>query len=198
MQNNIKIAVTGGIGSGKSTVCQIIKNLGYPVISCDKIYKTILQDTEFLQKLAAKFGNVIIKDGKLDKTKLSSIVFSDEGKLKKLNEITHPEIMKELFAQATKFEICFCEVPLLFEGEYEKNFDGVIVVLRSLEERISSVTQRDNLSTEAVKNRIKSQINYDILNLAQYYVIHNDENLSDLRDKIYEVVKDITNKNELY
>ena len=191
MQNNVKIAVTGGIGSGKSTVCQIIKNLGYPVISCDEIYKTILQDTEFLQKLAAEFGNEIIKDGKLDKAKLSSIVFSDEGKLKKLNEITHPEIMKELFAQAAKFNICFCEVPLLFEGGYEKDFDGVIVVLRSLDERISSVAQRDNLGAEAVKNRIKSQINYDNLKLTQYYVIHNDSNLNDLHDKTCKVLQKI-------
>ncbi|MDE6105194.1 MAG: dephospho-CoA kinase [Clostridia bacterium] len=191
MQNNIKIAVTGGIGSGKSTVGQIIKNLGYPVISCDEIYKTILQDTEFLQKLAAEFGNEIIKDGKLDKTKLSSIVFSDEDKLKKLNEITHPEIMKEVFTQATKYKICFCEVPLLFEGGYEKDFDGVIVVLRSLDERISSVAQRDNMSAEAVKNRIKSQINYDNLKLTQYYVIHNDGNLRDLLEKTYKVMQKI-------
>lgn len=191
MQNNVKIAVTGGIGSGKSTVCKIIKDFGYPVISCDEIYKTILEDTKFLQKLAEEFGNEIIKDGKLDKPKLSSIVFSDKDKLKKLNEITHPEIMKELFAQASQFKLCFCEVPLLFESGYENDFDRVIVVLRNLDERISSVVKRDNLSVEVVKNRIKSQFNYENLDIAQYYFIHNGGNLNALRDKTYEVVQKI-------
>lgn len=197
MRNNVKIAVTGGIGSGKSTVCEIIKDLGYPVISCDEIYKTLLNHPKFLEKIAAEFGYGVIKNGELNRTKLSSIVFANEEKLKKLNDITHPDIMKKLFTQCKKHKICFCEVPLLFESGNEKNFDEVIVVLRSFDKRISSVMKKDKSSIEAVKNRIKSQFDYDNSEFAQYYVIHNDDNKMILCDKVNKALQDIMCKYEL-
>ena len=94
-QNNIKIAVTGGIGSGKTTVCDIIKEQGYSVISCDEIYNRLLRDKSFLNSLVSEFGHILNGDGTLSRKKLSEIVFSDKDKLARLNEITHPEIMKE-------------------------------------------------------------------------------------------------------
>ncbi|MDE5722097.1 MAG: dephospho-CoA kinase [Clostridia bacterium] len=197
MQNNVKVAITGGIGSGKSTVCEIINELGYPVISCDEIYKALLKNTDFLKIIASEFGKDVLIDGKLDKARLSSIVFSNDAKLKKLNDITHPEIMKNLFNQAEEYKICFCEVPLLFEGGYEKDFEEVIVVLRDERDRIAGVVQRDNLSIESIKKRMYHQIDYESRDFAQYYVIHNDNDFSALSKNTQETIIDIISKYEL-
>ncbi len=191
----MKIAVTGGIGSGKSTVCKIIEEFGYPVFSCDKIYAEMLNAGYFNNDLAREFGRGIIdSDGKLDRAKLGEIVFSDDNKLKKLNELTHPKIFEKMFADAVNCasEFCFFEVPILFEGGYEKLFDKVIVVLREEEERICSVTSRDNLSREAVLQRIKNQYNYQNNDFAQYYVMHNNHKIDTLPNIIKQIVLKIT------
>ena len=76
-RNNVKIAITGGIGSGKSTVCKLIKEKGFPVISCDEVYSGLLKSADFLKVLQNEFGNVMQSDGSLDRKKLAEIVFND-------------------------------------------------------------------------------------------------------------------------
>ncbi len=191
MQNNTKIAVTGGIGSGKTTVCKIIKEQGYTVISCDEIYSHLLCDISFLNSLAAEFGNILNSDGTLSRKKLAEIVFSDKDKLTRLNEITHPEIMKEAIKQMSGGGIYFCEVPLLFEGEFEALFDKIIVVLRNKELRISSITKRDEITYLDAKKRIDSQFNYDNLSFEKYYVIHNNSDFENLNAVTLEIINKI-------
>lgn len=194
-QNKMKIAVTGGIGSGKSTVCKIIEDFGYPVFSCDKTYAEMLNDGFFNDDLVKEFGRVVIdSDGKLNRTKLGEIVFSDGNKLQRLNSITHPKIFDKMFADAENCtsQLCFFEVPILFDYGYEKLFDNVIVVLREEEERIRSVMSRDNISSEAVSQRVKNQYNYQNNDFAQYYVIHNNCNFGKLSDKIEKILLKIT------
>lgn len=191
-QNNKIIAVTGGIGSGKSTVCKIIKESGFSVISCDEIYSELLNRPDFLNTLCKEFGGVIAKNGSLDRKKLAEIAFNDEANRKKLEEITHPAIMSEVFTRAKGFSICFCEVPLLFEKGYEKLFNNVIVVLRPLEDRILSVQKRDGLSREGVILRLKNQIDYESADFAKYYVIHNGGSFGDLKAKTVEILNKIT------
>ncbi len=185
-QSKIKVAVTGGIGSGKSTVCNILKSLGYPVYSCDEIYKQVLQDSLVLEELAKEFGNHIInKDSSLNRPALSEIVFNDTEKLEKLNKLTHPKIFEKMFEKSSKDSgVVFYEVPLLFEGGYQNLFDEVLVVLRDREQRIKSIIERDNLQEEEAINRLNKQFNYDNCNFAQYYVIHNNSNFSNLCDII--------------
>lgn len=191
-QNNKIIAVTGGIGSGKSTVCKIIKESGFSVISCDEVYSELLKDGGFLNTLQNEFGDILSPDGSLDRKKLAEIAFNDEANRKKLEKITHPTIMSEVFTRAKEFSLCFCEVPLLFEKGYEKLFNNVIVVLRPLEERILSVQKRDGLSRESVILRLKSQINYEKFDFAKYYVIHNNGDFGDLKAKTVEILNKIT------
>lgn len=195
-QSNIKIAVTGGIGSGKSTVCKIINSLGYPVYSCDEVYKLVLQDGQTVSELAKEFGEQILNcDGSLNRPALSAIVFGDEEKLKKLNKITHPKIFEKLFKISSNNEgVVFYEVPILFEGGYEKLFDSVLVVLRDRDKRINCVMSRDNLSEEEVVSRLNKQYNYDIENFAKYYVIHNDSNIDDLMRKVTTFLSKIANQ----
>lgn len=181
MKRNKKIAITGGIGSGKSTVMKILQNKGYKVYSCDEVYSVLITERAFLAKLCAEFGNILDDNGGLDRKKLSEIVFSDANKLKRLNELTHPAIYQKMFSLAAENNsTCFFEVPLLFEDGKELLFDEVIVVLRDMEKRISEVMKRDNLSVEEVQKRVKNQVDYDNLNFAKYYVIHNNGDLMQL------------------
>ena len=192
MQNNKKIAITGGIGSGKSTVAKFIAEQGFTVLSCDKIYSELLQNENFVLMLAKEFGDILTADNKLDRVKLSSIVFSDKAKLQKLNSIAHPLIMEEALKQMAGAGIYFCEVPLLFEGGFEKLFDEVIIVLRNRDERISYAAKRDKKSEEDIEKRVNNQFDYQKTDLTKYYVMHNDYKLSDLQEKTLKIIKEIT------
>ena len=191
MQNNVKIAITGGICSGKSTVSKIIEEQGYKVISCDKIYCELLEDTKFLDQLENEFGNVKNADGKLNRSKLSEIVFADSEKLEKLNSITHPKIMQTVMEQMSGSGLFFCEVPLLFEGGYEGQFDRIIVVLRDEGERIKELMARNKIDNDQAQLRINSQFDYQKASFTEYYVIHNSSNLADLCEKTLKVLTQI-------
>lgn len=189
MQNKVRIAITGGIGSGKSTVTKIIKDLGYPVVSCDNVYTELLNDNAFLTILSNEFGDILDDCGKLDRKKLASITFNDFVKLQKLNEITHPAIMERVMKECDKHEVCFCEVPLLFECGYEKLFDETIVLLRDIDKRIKSTIERDKLSKEEIAKRIKSQFDYKNLNLDKYHVIVNDSDKLSLAELVIKKIQ---------
>lgn len=193
-QSNFKIAITGGIGSGKSEVCLIIKGAGFPVFSCDEIYARLLNGGEFDNDLKKCFGEQIFIDGKLNKAKLSNIVFKNKEELEKLNKITHHKILDCAFERMNAYKFSFLEVPLLFENGLEELFDGVIVVLRNTEDRIKSVVERSGISTEEAILRIKSQFSYENCDFAKYYVIHNSSNLESLSNTVNSILKDITEK----
>lgn len=190
----MKIAITGGIGSGKSTVAKILSERGYKVVSCDEIYTRLLKNKEFLQIICGAFGDILNPCGELDRAKLSEKVFKDNAALEKLNKITHKAIMEEALKECENSDLCFCEVPLLFEGGYEILFDNVIVVIRDEEERIKAVSRRDNVTAENVKLRIVRQFNYDMADFEKYYVLHNNGSLSELEQKTLKIVEDLVVK----
>ena len=161
-REKIKVAITGGIGSGKSTVVRYLQEKGFPVFSCDEIYKEIYSSNEYQSELADVFPDCLI-DGKIEKKLLTQKVFSDAEALKKLNKLAHMRIMSVLYERMgnTPNDIAFAEVPLLFEGEYENNFDKIIVVMRSREARIQAVALRDGVTAEAVQRRMDMQFNYN-------------------------------------
>jgi dephospho-CoA kinase len=193
-QSKRKIAITGGIGSGKSTVAKFIAELGYPVFSCDETYAELLKDKKFLNILADRFGDILTEQGELDRGKLSAIVFSDGEKLKQLNELTHSKIFEVMFNKSEDLVgLVFYEVPLLFEEGNEKFFDDVIVVLRDLQLRVEDIKKRDNLSEEKIISRINNQYNYDIGDFAKYYVIHNNSNLNDLKCSVVQILDKLNN-----
>lgn len=195
-QNNIKVAVTGGIASGKTTVCNYIKEQGYPLFSCDEIYAELLTCGAFTEKLTSEFGNDILAvDGGIDRRMLANAVFSDSDKLKKLNEITHPLIFSEMFRRAENCKgLVFFEVPVLFECGYEKLFNEVVVVQRDMNERISSLANRNKLSLKEAQIRVESQLNYDNCKFEEYYVIHNQGNIANLCEIIHSILAKIARK----
>lgn len=186
-----KIAITGGIGSGKSTVLKEISKMGYPVFSCDEIYKNVIVLPKYVEEIGRNFPDCI-KEGKVDRKALSNAVFQNQESHKKLNEIAHPLIMDELFRQmenATS-RLVFAEVPLLFEGNFENAFDGVLVVTRKITERVKSLLERDNTTTERIQARIQAQFDYTSKNAVQRYqncnayILENDGEIIDLKTKI--------------
>lgn len=191
-----KIAITGGIGSGKSTVLQYLKEKGYFVFSCDEIYKDLSDTVEFIKKLKELFP-VAIVDGKLDRKKLSNIVFNDKEKLLKLNKLTHPLIMKKLLDEMEKTSsgIVFAEVPLLFEENYQTKFDCVIVVMRELNDRIEAIKSRDGGSEEEILQRIHAQFDYDnklkTFENKNIYILENKNSIPTLKMNMDKILLEI-------
>lgn len=184
-----KIAITGGIGSGKSAVCRILKERGYPVFSCDEINRTLLSEKSYLDGLCALFPTCV-KDGNLQKTALAALVFSDKEALETLNAYAHPRISERLQRDMDGAKkTCFAEVPLLFESGMTKQFDGAIVVLRNKEERIRAVVTRDGLTPEKAEARMKQQFDYDGPLPDGCLVIENDGDEAALREKVDEALK---------
>lgn len=191
-----KIAITGGIGSGKSTVLQYLKEKGYFVFSCDEIYKDLSDTVEFIEKLKELFP-VAIVDGKLERKKLSNIVFNDKEKLLKLNKLTHPLIMKKLLDEMEKTSsgIVFAEVPLLFEENYQTKFDCVIVVRRELNDRIEAIKSRDRGSEEEILQRIHAQFDYDnklkAFENKNIYILENKNSIPTLKMNMDKILLEI-------
>jgi len=196
----VSIAVTGGIGSGKTVVCEELKKLGYPVFSCDQIYRDLTFDFEYLKALAVIFPDVVSENMVLDRKKLSKIVFNNPSALKKLNDLAHPLVMQKLKERInSKQGIVFSEVPLLFEGGFEVDFDFRIVVLREYSKRVQWICQRDSITEKDAIARIKAQFNYEKYFSANYqkteneFLIFNNGSIDDLRIKIIDVLKTIFN-----
>ena len=183
-----KIAITGGIGSGKSTVSAYIKERGYPVFSCDEIYKEVITTPAYINAIQKVFPNVI-QNGEIDRKRLSEQVFTDEKKRLDLNAVAHPLIMQRLMEkmQACTSELIFAEVPLLFEGGYQNLFDQIIIVKRSVEQRIQSVCERDGLTREQAQMRMCAQIDYDgeqmhkLEQMSNVFILQNDKDVSHLK-----------------
>jgi dephospho-CoA kinase len=183
------IAITGGIGSGKSTALHIFEKMGYPVFSCDEIYREVIQSPSYIEEISQNFPECII-DGKIEKKRLSEIVFKNKEKLLILNNIAHPLIMECLLKnmQDCQHTVVFAEVPLLFEGNFETLFNEVIVIMRNKEQRILSIMRRDNISRVEAISRIATQFDYD--NASERFkncnaiVLQNNGSPEDLKEKI--------------
>lgn len=187
------IAVTGGIGAGKSTVIAVIKSLGYKVFGADETYKKLLKNGEFKRKIYSAIG--LKYGGRFYKKQVAAAVFSDGEKLKALNAVTHGEIMRVMLKNSknalavAKNGLVFNEVPLLFEGGYESLYDGVIVVTRKKEDRIAAVAARDKTDEKNVIARINNQTDYEKKDLTAYTLIENDGDMRSLSEKVEEAVE---------
>lgn len=194
-----KIAITGGIGSGKSAVAQIIRDQGYPVYSCDEIYAELIHSQSYINAVEKAFPTAI-KQGKIDKKALADIVFSNEEARIRLNKIAHPLIMQTLLKRMEEAtgEIVFAEVPLLFEGNFENLFDHTIVVLRNRELRIRSVCERDVISVKKAEQRVNAQFNYDDVAAEKHFkkinaiLIKNEGDLNLLSRRVVDTLKTLS------
>jgi dephospho-CoA kinase len=188
------IGLTGGIGSGKTTLVNYMQTLGIPVFIADEEAKKAMQSPQVLDNVKANFGNAIFENGHLNRQQLASIVFSNPDKLKELNSIIHPEV-KRLFAiwldQHKTVPFVVYEAAILFESGSYQNCDYIITVTAALEDRIIRVMQRDNCSREQVLQRINAQWTDEERVLKSNYVIDNTSTQSAKHeiDKILKILK---------
>ncbi|MCB9263295.1 MAG: dephospho-CoA kinase [Flavobacteriales bacterium] len=165
MINYLKIGITGGIGSGKSTVCNIFSHLGIPVYNADNRAKQLMHEDETLKKnIRLAFGwDAYNKEGELDRAYLSKLVFNNPAQLKILNQIVHPAVFNDYENWSKKQEeaghpYSIKEAALLIEAQSYKNLDKLIVVTSPIDVRLDRITKRDNLRREEVLKRIENQL----------------------------------------
>ena len=158
------IGLTGGIGSGKTTVANHFIAAGIPVYIADDEARKIMQSPEILKKIEKIFGSVIFKNEVLNRQKLAEIVFSNSDKLKQLNDIIHPAVKKHFGNWILNYKnspFVIYETAILFESGSYKDCNKIITVTAPLETRIERVIQRDKTSRENVLKRIKMQLTDD-------------------------------------
>ncbi len=174
----LKVGITGGIGSGKTTVANIFATLGIPVFDADAAAKNIMNEDEDLQKKIIKaFGEEAYKDKKLDRKYLAGIVFNNAEKLNQLNALVHPATIaaaeKWMRQQTTPYAIK--EAALMFESASAANIDFMIGVSAPQHLRIKRAMERDNISPDEVAKRMSKQIDEEIKMRLCDAVIINDE-----------------------
>lgn len=172
------IGLTGGIGSGKTTVAKIFEVLGIPVYYADEEAKRIMNEDETIRsKLMVLFGEETYINGKLNRSHIASIVFKDITKLDQLNAIVHPVTIADsdrwMQSQSTPYAIK--EAALIFESGSYKQLDFVIGVSSPVELRIKRVITRDNISRSEVERRIQNQMSEEEKMKRCHFVIINDE-----------------------
>ena len=173
----LRIGLSGGIGSGKSTVAGILAKMGYPVFYSDQEAKRLYDENPVLQKqLVDLFGPAIYRDGQLNKAFLAQQLFSNAELKAQVTALVHPLVRKafEVWAQQQTSDLIFNEAAILFETGAYKDFDATVLVMAPIETRIERVQKRDLISREAVLQRIANQWpDSKKMNLSTY-IITND------------------------
>lgn len=172
------IGITGGIGSGKSVVANILNSMGYPVYNSDDRAKILInKDSNLILKIKESFGNVYNTEG-LDRQKMANIVFNNPEKLALLNSLVHPAVGHDfdLWVKKQSSSLIFKEAAILFETGIYKSLNKVILVTCPLPIKIKRVMERDSVSQEDVENRMKNQWSDEQKIKLSDYVIDNSGN----------------------
>jgi dephospho-CoA kinase len=192
------IGLTGGIGSGKTTIANKFLERGIPIYNADERSKLLLNKTEVINEIKAIFGLEILNEvQKIDRKKLALIVFNQPEKLQKLNEILHPKVgedFKNWVKENHKSSLLLKEAAILIESGSHKNCDYIILVTANLENRINRVITRDKTSRNEVIDRINNQWSDEEKMKFAHFVIVNDE-LEKVDNQIDEILKNIKELN---
>lgn len=191
------VGLTGSIGTGKSTVSNILKNKNINIIDADKISREILNNTTALDEIFEYFGDEVKNpDGTLNRKKLGNIVFNDDVKLIKLNSITHPKIKQIIDSRINEYKInnekmVIVDAPLLIEANFCDLVDKILLIVCDEEVQITRIIKRDNCSREDAILRIKSQMSQVDKKKYADYIIDNSYNLEILNKQVEEFLKNM-------
>lgn len=172
----MKVGITGGIGSGKSTVCRLFARRGVAVYDSDAAAKRLMtEDAELRARIAERFGAGAYADGVLNRSYLAGKVFSDPAALADLNALVHPAVMRDFAAWAERQEGSYVilESAILFEAGLEDSVDRTVAVLAPTELRIERTCRRDGCDPAAVRRRIAAQADDDTLRAKADYTLVN-------------------------
>ena len=178
-QVRFKLGITGGIGSGKTSVCRVFDVLGVPVFSADREASEIMEkDGEIINKLNSIAGKNLYVNGSLDRMDLANIIFNDNSLLQQVNLLVHPVVfnhfMNWVLEQSAPYVIM--EAAILFESGASDFVDKVATVVAPVEQRMERVIQRNKLSREQVLERMKNQMDDEARIKLSDYIIYNSEN----------------------
>ena len=187
------IGLTGGIASGKSTVSNIFKKVGVPIIDADVIARKVVdKDSVGLKSLKKRFGNsILLDDGSLDRAQLGIKMFSDASVLKEVNDLLQPLIRTEIELQIQEAKkqnnpLLILDIPLLFEMHYEALCDEIIVVAVSVETQIQRLKNRNGLSKEEALKRIESQMSLEEKVKKADIVWTNEGSIEELEARVHQ------------
>ncbi|WP_027107706.1 dephospho-CoA kinase [Lacticigenium naphthae] len=191
------LGLTGGISTGKSFVASLFASYGIPVIDADEIARRVVEPgTKGLESIVKHFGKDILTcEGTLDRKKLGSIIFDSSTERNVLDDLLSLEIRRNIIQEIEKkkrmgYDLIIADIPLLFEASYEKLVDKVMVVAIEENEQLQRLMNRDSLSEEEAKNRIKAQMNLsEKINRADF-VIWNDRSKQETKEKLGQWMKD--------
>lgn len=194
----IKLGVTGSMGSGKSSVCVILKDLGYKVIDADKLSREVLKNHKSLIKnIKESFGQEFVNDkGELKRRELGEYVFKSHERKEALEAIILPYIKAEIDNFFHKCEkegeyLCILDAPTLIESGFYKYVDKVLLVTAPVEIRIKRVKLRDDLTEEEIKNRMNSQMTEEEKMKYSDFIIENSSGLEYLKDNLNNIINEL-------
>ncbi|MCM0666689.1 dephospho-CoA kinase [Flavobacterium tyrosinilyticum] len=185
------IGLTGGIGSGKTTVANYFKELGVPVYIADDGAKRVMQSKNILAEVKAAFGGNIFDNDILNRAKLAQIVFNDKEQLAKLNAIVHPAVKLDFddwVKEHKNNDYVMYEAAILFESGRYKDCDVIITVTAPEEVRIDRVIKRDQTTREEVLSRMKMQWN-DEKRISKSNFVINNNNLKNAKEEVVKILK---------
>lgn len=194
------IGITGGIASGKSHVVDVISKMGYEVIDSDKIsYELSLKGNKVYNEIINNFGEeYVLSNGEIDRKKLGRLIFNSEKDKQKLNEISHPYIIKEIKKRLKESQglIVFLDIPLLYEAKLEYLCDKIICVYLDKTKQIERLMARDGIDYEYALKKINSQIDLQIKAKQSDYIINSYGSLEQTETITKNLIEKI--KGELY
>ncbi|MDE7264569.1 MAG: dephospho-CoA kinase [Anaeroplasmataceae bacterium] len=186
------VGITGGIASGKSTVCQYLASLGYPVIDSDKISKNLSQKgMPLYEAIRNAFGDRFLKKNlELDRQKFGHYVFEHPEELSKLNAISHPLIVEEIKKMLKKMPdtLIFLDIPLLFEAKLSYLCDTIVCVYVNEETQIKRLMERDGISKEYAELKISAQMPLDEKRKRSNYVVESMEDINRTKENIHMII----------
>ncbi|TSI03121.1 dephospho-CoA kinase [Lysinibacillus sp. BW-2-10] len=191
------IGLTGSIASGKSTVAKMLKEYNLPIVDADLVARQVVEPgTETLRKIAEAFGaDVISENGEMDRAKVGSIIFHDESKRKVLNGIIHPAIRAEMLRQRDEYvtngeKTVVMDIPLLFESKLQHYVEKILVVSVDEETQLKRLMERNQLSEEDAKARIRSQLPLSVKEQGADAVINNNGTIEDAKIQLERILRE--------
>lgn len=173
----MKIGITGGIGSGKSYVCQQLFGKGYPVYSCDNEAKRLMQENmEIRRQLTELFGKEAYIEGKLNRTAIAQYLFQNKDNAEKINHIVHPAVRADMesWYKSQRPTLCFVESAILFEAGFDSAVDVTVIVYADDEVRLQRAMKRDNANSQTIQRRMAQQLPQEEVCRRADYTLHNN------------------------